>query len=216
MFPKKIKAAVGSGLSMLMGNSQRNQLNTGLANDLNGLCPYGNNVRIYADTCTLLHSYGMSLLDAVESVFPLNRQQLLVPASVLYELENVGIKDSSKYQACQEAIEKVVSMEANDTVRIILTNSPKFSDAGFISRFVSEVQSNDLVLLTQDRQLAQKAMQLTSFLDGCIQSIHEIRAFYLTAYGSLAQHEREKENHYETSKIQHDEQRSYPRFFLHA
>lgn len=184
MFQKKIKAAVGSGLSMLMGNGQRNQLNTGLANDLNGLCPYGNNVRIYADTCTLLHSYGMSLLDAVE---------------------NVGIKDSSKYQVCKEAIEKVVSMEANDTVRIILTNSPKFSDAGFISRFVSEVQSNDLVLLTQDRQLAQKAMQLTSFLDGCIQSNHEIRAFYLTAYGSLVQHENKKENSYEPSKIQLDE-----------
>lgn len=192
-------------------------VNNELANNLNGLCPYGNNIRIYVDTCTLLHSYGMDLLDAVENVMPLNHQQILVPSSVLYELENVGNKDNSKFRACQEAIEKLVSMEANGSVKVVLTSSPRFSDAGFISRFVSELQTNDIVLLTQDRKLAEKVVQLTSFLDGCINSTHTIRAFYLTAYGSLAQYENEKENsYYEYPEIQHSDKRTYPRFFFNV
>lgn len=157
--------------------------------------------RIYADTCTLLHDSGMELLDAAEKVFSSTpNQHLLILTSVLYELQNVARKDPTKKTRYKMILDKLNRMHQNSTVKFIASNSPEFSDAGFISRFVTESQTYDVVLLTQDRSLATKVTHLPSFLDGCVNSAHLIRAFRLTADGNLVpfadnQNHREEDYH---------------------
>jgi len=192
-----------------------------LTEELRRLCTEGNNPRMYIDTCTLLHPSGADLLNATEKILPAHHLELFVPASVLYELENVGNKDiSQKKQSCQ-MLERLTVLEQNGTVRIALTNSPKFTDAGLLSRFVSECQFYDLILLTQDRALAKKAQQIPSFLDGCVNSTHQIKAYKLTAQGSLTENddchtiERKVMNHGST-EIYSREQLPYPCFYSHV
>lgn len=156
---------------------------------------------IYADTCTLLHNSGMELLDAAEKVFSSTPDQhLLILTSVLYELQNVARKDPTKNTRCRMILDKLNRMHQNNSVKFIESNSPEFSDAGFISHFVTESQTYDVVLLTQDRSLANKVTHLPSFLDGCVNSAHSIRAFRLTTDGNLApfvdnQNHREEDYH---------------------
>lgn len=157
--------------------------------------------RIYADTCTLLHDSGMELLDAAEKVFSSTPDQhLLILTSVLYELKNVARKDPTKTTRCKMIIDKLNRMYQNNSVEFITSSSPEFSDAGFISRFVTESQTYDVVLLTQDKSLANKVTHLPSFLDGCVNSAHSIRAFRLTTDGDLVpfvdnQNQREEDYH---------------------
>lgn len=141
---------------------------------------------IYADTCTLLHDSGLELLDAAEKVFSSTPDQhLLILTSVLYELQNVARKDPTKNTRCRMILDKLNRMHQNSSVKFIASSSPEFSDAGFISRFVTESQTHDVVLLTQDRSLANKVTHLPSFLDGCVNSAHSIRAFRLTTDSNL-------------------------------
>lgn len=157
-----------------------------LMRELRLLSTSGPPALIYADTCTLLHKSGMELLEAADRVFSSGRDQhLLILTSVLYELRNVAKKDTSKFHRCAMILDKLNSMNMNDTVKFITSSSPNFSDAGFISRFVTESQTQDIVLLTQDRLLATKVTHLLSFLDGSVNSAHSIRALRLTANGYL-------------------------------
>lgn len=157
--------------------------------------------RIYADTCTLLHDSGMELLDAAEKVFSSTPDQhLLILTSVLYELKNVARKDPTQTTRCKMIIDKLNRMHQNNSVEFITSSSPEFSDAGFISRFVTESQVYDVILLTQDKSLANKVTHLPSFLDGCVNSAHSIRAFRLTTDGALVpfvdnQNQREEDYH---------------------
>ena len=160
--------------------------------------------RIYADTCTLLHDSGMNLLAAAEKLYkPSHGQQhLLILSSVMYELENVGKKDPSKAKRCAAVREKLKDMSRSGTVLFIQSSTPTFSDAGFISRFVAELQHDNIVLLTQDKALSDKVMALPTFLEGAVNRNHSIRVFKLTADGTLVPHETQKtkrreENSYE-------------------
>lgn len=154
---------------------------------LRRLCSAGDNTHIYVDTCTLLHLNGADLLEAVSKIFPEYNMELYVPASVMYELENVGNKDSSKSIQSKDIIERLTALEQNGIVRVVLTNSPKFTDAGLLGRFISECQFNDIVPLTQDCELANKAQGLKSFLNGCVNVTHEIKVYKLTAVCSLVE-----------------------------
>jgi len=194
---------------------------TEMADVLRRLCIDNENSKMYIDTCVLLHQYGSDLLDAIEKVFPDHHLELFVPTSVLYELENVGNKDTTQRVQSREMLEKITALEQNGIVHIILTNSPKFTDAGLLSRFVSECQFHDIILLTQDREFAKKAQQLPSFLDGCVNVTHEIKAYKLTAQGSLIENdechiiERKVISHGKP-EVYSREQHSYPCFYSHV
>lgn len=194
---------------------------TKLIEALRRLCTEKTNPRMYIDTCVLLHQYGSDLLDAFEKVFPAYHLELFVPTSVLYELENVGNKDATQREQSREMLEKITALEQDGTVRIVLTNSPKFTDAGLLSRFVTECQFHDIILLTQDREFAKKAQQLPSFLDGCVNATHQIQSYKLTAQGSLIENdechiiERKVINHGNT-EIYSREQLPYPCFYSHV
>lgn len=192
-----------------------------LNDELRRLCSEVGNPRLYIDTCALLHKYGYDLLDAVEKVLPQLHLELHVPASVLYELENVGNKEAKNRMQSRDMIDRITALEQNGLVRIVLTNSPKFTDAGLLSRFVSECQHYDIILLTQDRELAKKAQQLPSFLDGCVNVTHAIKAYKLTAQGSLIENddchmiERKVINHGK-HEFHSSEQLPYPCFYSHV
>lgn len=194
---------------------------TELTEVLRELCSGGANSRMYIDTCVLLHQYGSDLLDAIEKVFSAHHLKLCVPTSVLYELENVGNKDETQRAISRKMLEKITALEQNETVRIVLTNSPKFADAGLLSRFVTECQFHDIILLTQDREFAKKAQQLPSFLDGCVNVTHQIKAYKLTAQGSLIENdechiiERKVFNHGKP-EIYSKEQLPYPCFYSYV
>lgn len=185
------------------------------------LCSDGANLKMYVDTCVLLHQYGSDLLDAIEKVFSAHHLELYVPTSVLYELENVGNKDETQRRQSREMLERITALEQNGTVHIVLTSSPKFTDAGLLSRFVTECQFHDIILLTQDREFAKKAQQLPSFLDGCVNVTHQIKTYKLTAQGSLIEND---ESHIIERKVfSHDkpeiyrrEQLPYPCFYSHV
>lgn len=167
---------------------------------------------MYIDTCTLLHKNASALLDAFETAARQMNVELLVPASVLYELENVGNKDVKHHEQGLRMIERITSMEGKRVVRVVLTNSPKFTDAGLISRFVSECGNNDIVLFTQDNELAKKVQQLPSFLEGCVNSNHQIKAYKLTATGNLIRHESERKVlYYEDTNVFFKQQQSKQR-----
>lgn len=194
---------------------------TKLTEVLRRLCTEETNPRMYIDTCVLLHQYGSDLLDAIEKVFPAYHLELFVPTSVLYELENVGNKDVTQREQSREMLEKITALEQNGTVRIVLTNSPKFTDAGLLSRFVTECQFHDVILLTQDREFAKKAQQLPSFLDGFVNVTHQIKTYKLTAQGSLIENdechiiERKVISHGK-HEIYSREQHPYPCFYSHV
>lgn len=194
---------------------------TELTEELRRLCTDVSSPRMYIDTCALLHQNGSDLLDAIEKVLPAYHLELYVPTSVLYELENVGNKEATQRRQCREMLEKISALEQNETVRIVLTNSPKFTDAGLLSRFVTECQFHDIILLTQDREFAKKAQQLPSFLDGCVNETHQIKTYKLTAQGSLIENddchiiERKVINHGK-HEIYSREQLPYPCFYSHV
>lgn len=196
-------------------------LHTEMADVIRRFCTDNEKPRMYIDTCVLLHQYGSDLLDAIEKVFPAYHLKLFVPTSVLYELENVGNKDATQSEQSREMLEKITALEQNEIVRIVLTNSPKFTDAGLLSRFVSECQFHDIILLTQDREFAKKAEKLPSFLDGCVNVTHQIKAYKLTAQGSLIENdechiiERKVINHGKR-EIYSREQLPYPCFYSHV
>lgn len=207
------------------GFSKKNTLNiedqrTDLTEMLRRLCTEGTNPRMYIDTCALLHKNGSYLLDAIEKVLPAYHMELLVPTSVLYELENVGNKDVTQMVQSRKMLEKITALEQNGTVRIVLTNSPKFTDAGLLSRFVTECQFHDIILFTQDREFSKKAQQLPSFLDGCVNVTHQIKTYKLTAQGSLIENdechiiERKVISH--GNEIYSREQLPYPCFYSHV
>lgn len=194
---------------------------TDMADVLRRLCTDSENPKMYIDTCVLLHQYGSELLDAIEKVFPAHHLELFVPTSVLYELENVGNKDATQRVQSREMLEKITALEQNGIVHIVLTNSPKFTDAGLLSRFVSECQFHDIILLTQDRELAKKSQQLTSFLNGCMNTTHEIKAYKLTAQGSLIENDEcriieRKVISYGKPEVYSREQHPYPCFYSHV
>ena len=200
-------------------SSDFEDLHTEMADVLRRLC--SEHPRMYIDTCVLLHQYGSDLLDAIEKMFPTHHLELFVPTSVLYELENVGNKDATQRVQSSEMLEKITALEQNEIVRIVLTNSPKFTDAGLLSRFVSKCQFYDIILLTQDREFAKKAQQLPSFLDGCVNVTHQIKAYKLTAQGSLIENdechiiERKVISHGKP-EVYSREQHPYPCFYSHV
>ena len=141
--------------------------------------------RIYADTCTLLHDSGMELLDAAEKVFSQTPgQHLLILTSVLFELKNVAKKNPAKYTRCMMVLDRLRKLSKSRIVKFVESSSPEFSDASFISLFVTESQEYDVILLTQDRSLASKCAHLASYLNGCVNS-HSVRVFRLTTDGDL-------------------------------
>ena len=199
----------------------REEQQTELTDVLRKLCTDGMNSIMYVDTCALLHQYGPDLLDAIEKVFASFHQELFIPTSVLYELENVGNKDATQRTQSRKMLERITALEQNGTVRIVLTNSPKFTDAGLLSRFVTECQFHDIILFTQDREFSKKAEQLPSFLDGCVNVTHQIKTYKLTAQGSLIKNdechiiERKVINHGK-HEIYSREQLPYPCFYSHV
>lgn len=177
-----------------------------LLQEIRNLTASENNTRVYVDTCTLLHESGLELLDAVNMVLStIPDQYLLILTSVVFELQNVGRKNPSKSKHCKMIIDKLNLMKLNGSVKFITTSSPEFSDAGFISRFVTESQVYDVILLTQDRSLAQKVTHLPSFLDGCVNNTHTIRVFRLTSNGNLTPFDgtnnSREEDHYEKHDV---------------
>ncbi|MBQ8011671.1 MAG: hypothetical protein IJ265_08965 [Oscillospiraceae bacterium] len=142
-------------------------------------------LRIYADTCALLHDSGMELLEALEEVLPEYGQKLRLFASVLYELENVARKDPKLRPSCEAIREKLGELEEQGLVQVIMGADSHFSDVNFLAKFISEMQSSNLLLLTQDRALAETAAQLREFVSPCISANYTIQVKRLTPLGGL-------------------------------
>ena len=122
------------------------------------------NANVYVDTCTLLSESGLDLLKAFQSLFSSTNHKLLITSAVLLELEKVGNRDPNKAEKVSAILDYMGYMEANNTLYIVYTPT-SFNDSALVSRFVIELQNNNIILITNDIALADTASCLSEFLN---------------------------------------------------
>lgn len=185
MFQKKMADAFGSARAFFntacgrMQESSQPAHNVSLENKLMQFCSHKQPLRIYADTCSLLCADGEALLTAAERVLPQHQAQLLIFQSVLTELENVGKKTPAQYQNSQRILTKLQMLERAGVVRVCIGRNASFSDPNFISEFVQDMLTSNVLLISQDNGLGTTAAQLRDFLRPCIQTEYQVFSYRL-------------------------------------
>ena len=123
---------------------------------------------------SLLCADGEAFLTAAERVLPQYQAQLLIFQSVLAELESVGQKTPAQRQNCQRVLARLQSLERAGVVRVCIGRSAGFSDPNFISDFVQDMLTSNVLLISQDNGLGTTAARLRDFLRPCIQTEYQI------------------------------------------
>ena len=180
MFQKKMADAFDSARTFFttacgrMHGSGQPEGISALENRLMQFCSRRPPLRIYADTCSLLCADGEAFLTAAERVLPQYQAQLLIFQSVLAELESVGQKTPAQQQNCQRVLARLQSLERAGVVRVCIGRSAGFSDPNFISDFVQDMLTSNVLLISQDNGLGTTAARLRDFLRPCIQTEYQI------------------------------------------
>ena len=174
---------------------------------------HSENVNIYVDTCTLLSAGGLDFLKSIHHAFENTNQSLLITSAVLYELDKVGKRDLYKAKQASVVLDYIRYMEARGTVNIVYA-STNFNDAALVSRFITEIQTANIILVTNDIALSETAVNLTTFLKtyGSIDpKEHTIQAFKLGQTELIRLNERKDiyEQHFLSESVS-----VAPRFFV--
>lgn len=140
---------------------------------------------IYIDTCSLLDSSGLRFLEAAQKTIPKYKKHLNIFVSVLTEVERVGKKDLTKKRMANIIIEKLRQLETEGMIRIIIGRNNHFSDVNFISEFVLLSSEKNVLLITQDKALAEKINGLTDYLGEVVKNKYLCRAQKLGTDGML-------------------------------
>lgn len=157
-----------------------------LTEQLNSLCAQG--FQIFIDTCSLLEPGGIRLLEAVERVFPGYNKQLMIFRSVIAEVGRIGSKYSDKRRRAGLILKKIDQLEKKGIIHIIAQGHSSFSDVNFISDFIllsSGKSKGPLLLITQDRALAEKITGISTYLGDVVRSSCRCEAMRLTPEGGL-------------------------------
>ena len=195
MFQKKMADAFDSARTFfttacgrMRGSGQPEGISS-LENRLMQFCSRRQPLRIYADTCSLLCADGEALLTAAERVLPQYQAQLLIFQSVLAELESVGQKTPAQRQNCQRVLARLQSLERAGVVRVCIGRNAGFSDPNFISDFVQDMLTSN-VLFGQGSWTPWQmfAMGLVGFFAGLLFCRGPLRPTRpaLCCYGALA------------------------------
>ena len=128
---------------------------------------------IYVDTCSLLSDDGMELLDIIGRVFPGYRKRLNVFDSVLKELERVSGREGSRALNAERALGKLRQLERSGLVRVMIGRNSHYSDVNFISEFTVLCGEKDALLITQDKDLANKIKKLPEFVGEVVRNKHD-------------------------------------------
>lgn len=163
-----------TGVSNAMRQFRCNKVQPSLEKCLSAACRNDQPLAVYADTCSLLHTDGEKLLQAVETIFPKFHMQLTIFSSVITELENVGQKDLKQRTASERLLRYLRMMEQNGTVRIVIGDNNHFSDANFIAAFVHQIRTTNILFISQDNALCDTVSKLRQFLSPCIRTDHKI------------------------------------------
>lgn len=196
---------------LCFGESVRQTPRGELCKQLRELCKTG--VEVFVDTCSLLCESGLVLLETVEQVFPEYGKRLNIFSSVLAEVEKVGNKIAEKKRTSNLILNKLRRLAKKGIVKILDHGNKSFSDVNFLAEFIiissQKKENNKMLLITQDRALAEKTNNLSSYLGEVVKNKSRCEARRLTNNGRLERFTAVKKPHSNNKKAKKMEDINY-------
>lgn len=157
----KIKTVINK-IKSVEKTDNNNSLNEKYQNQLNDLVK---DYVVFIDTCSLMHYNFKKLMKKLSPVLMKNNKQMIVPTKVVEELKKHLFNYEQKPQVAERAkvaLNILENMKNNRLIDLRGEITDNFADNVFESVFAKHRLNHKLVLITQDRDLAEDILNLNN------------------------------------------------------
>ena len=127
--------------------------------------------KIFIDTCSLLSEYADSFWKHLIPVLTNEKANIIVPLRVYEEVEKYANDvelckrkapdNPNLNQAAKHAKEKIIKYQAEGIVRVLGDKNDNFADNVFLTVFTQYRMKYNLILITQDKNLAADILRIS-------------------------------------------------------